>query len=258
MSEGSRTKATNVFKKREPKLLLDDCKLQQIESLTPGHIREDGEGTVGFLEFVKYAREKFNLTGRYKNHLNNRYEVLAQSSKPMLQSFKEEMEQVRTYWDLKAKRPLPESNEESKRRSNCIGPGTKSCELHLRERLEINGTSISEELTRVRQALIAKEKDLDRIVSDILPHVMNRWTDTGALWTHRKRVQEGRKRPNEKTFQKHVVDPIFEGLFGKQGMDLKLDDFAQQVQKGTLQAGPFWRVLPDDANHHGDEESSCL
>ncbi|KAG0195209.1 hypothetical protein BGX31_006583, partial [Mortierella sp. GBA43] len=38
-------------------------------------------------------------------------------------------------------------------------------------------------------------EDLKKVPSDgiidILPHIMNRWTDTGALWTHRKRVQEG-------------------------------------------------------------------
>jgi hypothetical protein len=60
-------------------------------------------------------------------------------------------------------------------------------------------------------------------VSTILPHVMNRWTDTGALWKHRKMVQEGRGGPNEKTFQQYIVDPIFEGLFGHcQGMYLYL------------------------------------
>ncbi|KAG0202545.1 hypothetical protein BGX31_003580, partial [Mortierella sp. GBA43] len=57
-------------------------------------------------------------------------------------------------------------------------------------------------------------------VSPPVPGVFERWTSTNALWS-----QSTHKKPNERTFQKQSVDPIFDSLFGDAGLTLAIDDY---------------------------------
>ncbi|KAK3817614.1 MAG: hypothetical protein J3Q66DRAFT_340529 [Benniella sp.] len=97
---------------------------------------------------------------------------IAEDGKKMMEHFKTERAQVDTFW---GKPPLNQGDRDAKktplhvRLSDVVGPGTKSCDLHL-EPLVINGRSISKELMDLRRSYFDGERDLETM-DDLL--VMN-------------------------------------------------------------------------------------
>ncbi|KAF9343516.1 hypothetical protein BGX34_006666, partial [Mortierella sp. NVP85] len=157
---------------------------------------------LSFLGFTKLVFKNFGQDGRMKSTVNNRYLKLAteasksddkktaEDGKKMLGLFKTELEQVEAFWshpqldregrmgrDWK-RRASDASADDGRgakrtrlyvRLSDVVGPGTRSCDLHL-EPLVINGRSISKELMDLRKSYFDQERKLETM-DDLL--VMN-------------------------------------------------------------------------------------
>ncbi|KAK3817616.1 MAG: hypothetical protein J3Q66DRAFT_340532 [Benniella sp.] len=130
---------------------------------------------LSFLGFTELVCKNFGKYGRLKSTVNDRYlelateasksedEKTAEDGKKMFELFKTELEQVEAFWNQPA---LVRDHEAAKKTrlyvllSDVVGPGTRSCDLHL-EPLVINGRSISKELMDARKSFFDGKSDLE-------------------------------------------------------------------------------------------------